>query len=531
MRVGIDVGGTHTDAVVLDGRMVRGWAKVATTADIGGGIRDALEAAVARAGVAGGRMEAVMLGTTQFANAIVEAKRLEPVGIVRCALPLGTAVPPLVDWPARLRREAEGLTVMVHGGMEVNGTPVAPLDEEAVAQAGRRFRALGLRTLAVSSVFSPLDDAIERRVAEILRQEVPGAGVTLSSEIGSVGLLERENATVLNAALLPLAETVVDGFVAALGALGIRAPLYFTQNDGTLMSASYARRFPVRTVGSGPTNSMRGAMALTGEGDAVVVDVGGTTTDVGVLVAGFPRPASLTVSLGGVRTNFRMPDVLSLGIGGGSLVHREPDRVGPDSVGYRLTEMGLVFGGDVATATDAAVAAGRSALGDATRLAGAFPDGGAAVLAWVQAQVEEAIDRMKPSRHPLPVVAVGGASFLLPDRIEGASRVVRPEHFAVANAMGAALAQVGGEVDKVVSLDGGGRQEALDALRREAVAQAVAAGADPARTDVVEIEEVPLAYLPGHTSRVRVRAVGDIAGSGAGAGTGAAAGEEARRHG
>jgi N-methylhydantoinase A/oxoprolinase/acetone carboxylase beta subunit len=511
MRIGIDVGGTHTDAVVLDGRRVLSWAKVPTTPDIGGGIREALKAALQRGGIAGSQITAVMLGTTQFANAIVEAERLARVGVVRCALPLGTALPPLVDWPERLKSRVEGLSVAVRGGMEVNGAPVAPLDERAVAEAGRRFRDLGLTTVAVSAVFSPVDDRIERRAAEILRDVLPEADITVSADIGSLGLLERENATILNAALRPLARTVVDGFRAALHDLGITAPLYFTQNDGTLMSADYARLFPVRTVGSGPTNSMRGAMALTGEGNAAVVDVGGTTTDIGVLVEGFPRPASLTVSLGGVRTNFRMPDVLSLGIGGGSRIHNDPLTVGPDSVGYRLEQEGRLFGGEVVTATDAAVAAGRIRLGDADRARRAFTDGGEAVLNWIRERVEEAIDRMKPSRHALPVIVVGGGSFLVPDILAGASRVIRPEHDAVANAMGAALAQVGGEVDKVVSLDGGlSRVEALDALRRDAVAQAVAAGADPARTQVVELEEIPLAYMPQNAVRVRVRAVGDI---------------------
>src|SRR5207244_5574577 len=93
--------------------------------------------------------------------------------------------------------------------------------------------------------------------------------------------------------------------------------------------------------------------------DAMVVDVGGTTSDVGMLVHGFPREASIAVDIGGVRTNFRMPDVLSFGLGGGSLVRQAGGgvRIGPDSVGYELTTKGRVFGGEVLTTTDIAVAA------------------------------------------------------------------------------------------------------------------------------------------------------------------------------
>jgi len=138
------------------------------------------------------------------------------------------------------------------------------------------------------------------------------------------------------------------------GDLGIVAPLYLTQNDGTLMSADFAEMYPVLTFASGPTNSMRGAAFLSGLKDAMVVDIGGTTSDIGALTHGFPREASVAVDIGGVRTNFRMPDVFSFGLGGGSIVRQDLLRIGPQSVGYRLTKEALVFGGDTLTTTDIA---------------------------------------------------------------------------------------------------------------------------------------------------------------------------------
>ena len=121
--------------------------------------------------------------------------------------------------------------------------------------------------------------------------------------------------------------------------LGLTCPLYLTQNDGTLMTAAHAETFPIFSLTSGPTNSMRGASFLTGLADAIVVDIGGTTTDVGILVNGFPRARGEGAEIAGVRTNFRVPDVMSIGLGGGSLVRGAHKRVtiGPDSVGYRLT--------------------------------------------------------------------------------------------------------------------------------------------------------------------------------------------------
>src|SRR4029453_7187665 len=131
----------------------------------------------------------------------------------------------------------------------------------------------------------------------------------------------------------------------ALAASGIAAPLYLTQNTGTVMLATEAEAYPVYTFASGPTNSMRGAAFLSKRDEAIVVDVGGTTSDIGSLQRGFPREANNVVDVGGVRTLFRMPDLLSFGLGGGSLVADDGVRVGPRSVGYRLVDESRVFGG------------------------------------------------------------------------------------------------------------------------------------------------------------------------------------------
>ncbi len=135
------------------------------------------------------------------------------------------------------------------------------------------------------------------------------------------------------------------------------------------MLAEVAEAYPVYSIASGPTNSMRGAAFLSARAEALVVDVGGTTTDIGSLRHGFPREANNVVEIGGVRTLFRMPDLLSLGLGGGTHVAGDGPSlaVGPARVGYRLTEQALVFGSDVLTLTDVAVAAGLLDLGDRAR--------------------------------------------------------------------------------------------------------------------------------------------------------------------
>jgi N-methylhydantoinase A/oxoprolinase/acetone carboxylase beta subunit len=296
----------------------------------------------------------------------------------------------------------------------------------------------------------------------------------------------------MNACLADLAARTIDGLVAGLRELRVGAPLYLTQNDGTLMAADVARRYPVHTFSSGPTNSMRVAAFLSGLRDAIVVDVGGTTTDVGAIVRSLPREAGVAVHVGGVRTNFRMPDVLSIGLGGGSLV--DGGAVGPRSVGYRLARDARVFGGETLTASDVAVAAGRARMGDPGRVRELDRGLVTRAMTRIDAMANEAIDRVRTSADPVPVVAVGGGSVLLPAAMPVASRIVRPEHYEVANAVGAAIAEVSGKVDRVFML-AEGREAILARATAEATERAVDAGADRDRIEIAEVDEVPLASL------------------------------------
>ncbi len=501
MHIGIDVGGTNTDAVVVDGRRVLAEVKTPTTADVTGGIREALRELTFQPDA----VSAVMIGTTHFTNAVVERRRLVPTAAVRLAAPATTALPPMVDWPDDLRAALGGHAYIARGGHEVDGRTIAPLDRGELRRIAADIRANELRSIAISSVFSPVNAEFELEAAELFAGELPDAAISVSHEIGRIGLLERENATIMNACLRPLASEIVAAFRSALAELRIDAPVYLSQNDGTLMSVDYTERYPVATFASGPTNSMRGAAFLSGREDCAVVDIGGTTADVGMLAHGFPREAAVAVDIGGVRTNFRMPDVLPLGIGGGSLV--DGDEVGPRSVGYELPRRALVFGGDTLTATDLAVAAGRARIGDAERVAGIDHE---RALRRIEERIAEVVDRMKTNRDPIPVVVVGGGSVLLGDALPGASELIKPPHFAVANAIGAAIGQVGGEVDRIFSLDELSREEALAEAKREATERATAAGAGGDTVRIVDVDEVPLAYLPGSATRVRVKAVGDL---------------------
>lgn len=510
-RIGIDVGGTNTDAVILDERLdVVASVKRPTTAHTGDGVAAAIDAVLAASGVDAALIGHAMLGTTHCTNAIVERRGLGRVGILRLGAPATTAVPPLEGWPDDLRAAIGEHAQLLAGGFEVDGRVLSPIDEDAVREACARMRG-EVDAVAVVGVFAPIDESQEERVAAIVTEEL-GVPVSRSARIGSLGLLERENATVLNAALMQTLRQMAAGFVAALRERGIPASPYFGQNDGTLMQLEYALEFPVLTIGCGPTNSIRGAAHLSGATDALVVDIGGTTTDIGVLVDGFPRQSAHAVEIGGIRTNFRMPDVLSVGLGGGTII-RETESgttVGPDSVGYRLPQEGLAFGGSTLTATDIALAVGGAGIDGLE--APAVPETVGAV-AWsaMREILEDSIDRMKPNAAPVPVILVGGGGIIAPTELDGVAELIRPDHFGAANAVGAALGEVAGQVEKIYRVDPSDQRASRADAAAEATERARLAGADPATIEVVAVEELPVAYSDGTAVLIRARAVGRLA--------------------
>jgi len=515
-KLGIDVGGTNTDAVLIDEKLqVVASVKRHTTPDAYDGILAAVEAVLEESGIDRSEIGQAMLGTTQCTNAIVERKHLAPIGILRIGAPATLGIPPMIDWAEDLRAIAVE-TAIIGGGFEYDGRELAPFDEARARSFFESLKEKGVKSVAISCVFSTVRSDHEKRAAELCR-EIMGdeVHISISSEIGSMGLIERENATILNAALYQVAETFTNGFARSLEQQGVNnADVYLSQNDGTLMTMEYARRYPILTIACGPTNSIRGASYLSKLQNAIVIDVGGTTTDLGVIQNGFPRESSVAVTIGGVRTNFRMPDVISIGLGGGSIVREREDgtvTVGPDSVGYEITEKALVFGGDVCTATDIAVRLGMTELGDASKVAHLSQEFAEKALAAITELVEDAVDAMKVSSEDVDIVLVGGGSIVLPEKLKGAGTVVKPSIGGVANAIGSAISKVSGNYEKLVDYLVTPREQALEEAKQEAIELAVEAGAVRETVEIIDMEDVPLQYYPGNTNRVKIKAAGDLA--------------------
>ena len=511
MRIGIDVGGTHTDAVLMRDAEVISATKALTSANVSDGILNALETILSDSGVSETEVEAVMLGTTQFTNAVIERRELADVAAIRIGLPSGRGLPPKVGWPEDIDAAMGGHAYLLPGGFLYDGRELSGFDEGAAMRVADDIAARKISAASIASAFSPMNAGPETRMAELLRARVPGIRITESHRIGRLGLLERENAAMLNSALLPFADRVVDSFATALKARGLTCPFFVSQNDGTLMDAEFVRQFPALTFASGPTNSLRGAARLTGLENAIVVDIGGTTSDIGVLQDGFPRESNVVIEVGGVRTNFRMPDILAIGLGGGSLVSEDGGTIGPRSVGHNLVTEGLIFGGSKLTTTDIVVAAGREQVGDRARVESLDDEIVARALTTIMDMLNVGIEKMKPSSKPLPVVLVGGGALLVTEKPEAALELHRPEHAGVANAIGAAIAQIGGEAERLVSYTEIPRDEAIEAVSREAVELAALAGARRETIKIADIDETTLSYMDEGSTKLRVKAVGDIA--------------------
>ncbi|KAK7751834.1 hypothetical protein SLS62_006135 [Diatrype stigma] len=527
LRVGVDVGGTNTDGVVLDpsrasepDRGIIAWHKAPTTTNPSLGINDAITTMFQSANIEPDHVASVTIGTTHFVNAVVErdVARLSKVAVLRLCGPFSKHIPPCIDWPEDMREIILGHYALLKGGLEVDGSLISDVDEGEIREQCAIIRDKGIRSVVINGVFSPIDTAErqEERAADIIRAAIPGCDVVCSKDVANLGFLERENAAILNASILLFARKTIRSFQEPIRKLGLHCPVFITQNDGTILSGDMAAKLPIRTFSSGPTNSMRGAAFLMQnqlDEDIMVVDIGGTTTDVGLLLAnGFPRQQAAYSDLAGIRMNFSCPDIKSIGLGGGSIVRDgESMTVGPDSVGYKLTQEAVVFGGKTLTATDCTSLADQGVqIGNRKLVEGALSEEGIAKFkSIVKRKLEKVIDTMKTSPEDVPVLLVGGGAVIAPDELQGASKVLKPRWSGVANAIGAATARVSAVVDTVKSTEAKMTKELLDETSQEAIEKTIAAGASKESVKVVEMDTLPLTYIENKT-RFIVRAAGDF---------------------
>jgi N-methylhydantoinase A/oxoprolinase/acetone carboxylase beta subunit len=522
-KIGVDVGGTNTDAVLVShDNNILAKTKQTTTLDVSSGIENAIKQVLLDSNVPKEDIKYIMLGTTHCTNALVERKELNKIGAIRIGLPASSAIPTMTDFPEDLKLILGRHLYMVHGGYEFDGRLISPLDEDEVKACLLKMKG-DIESLAITGIFSKTMPDQELQIA-VWAKEVLGDAVrtSCSHQLGGLGLLERENAAILNAALQGVALKMVRAFKDTVQRLGFSSQLFIGQNDGTLMSLDQAQDFPVLTISSGPTNSIRGAGALSKVANGIVIDVGGTTSDGGVLVNFFPRESTQAAQIGGVLTNFRMPDVVAVGIGGGTIV-RFKDKIcqlGPDSVGYRLKEKAVAFKGDTLTISDFFLANNqleihgsieKTAITEKIELISGlhFSEALALVKNQIQLSIEKLVDKLKTEAKGIPVIACGGGAFLLPKTIEGASNVIFPEHLEVANAFGACIAQISSEDELIVNTLQCDEAQELERLLTKVKSKLLKYGASEDSITILAKESIPLAYLPGAV-KLKVKLCGDL---------------------
>ncbi|MEM6549112.1 MAG: hydantoinase/oxoprolinase family protein [Pseudomonadota bacterium] len=320
VSIGIDTGGTFTDAVVMEeastagrrGRMIAKAKRLTTHGDLSLGIGAALSAVLAEAEVGPDRVSLVSLSTTLATNALVEGKGA-PAGLVMIGFDA-----------ADLSRQGLGAAledtplIALSGGHDAMGAERATFDAAALRAA---LAKLNVAALAVCGHFSVRNPAHECAARTIIQAETD-LPITCSHELtGKVGGPRRALTALLNARLIPMIDRLIVATEGLLAARGIAAPLMVVRGDGALISSALARERPVETILSGPAASLVGAAWLSGEETAIVSDIGGTTTDVAVLAEGRPRLDPDGASVGGNRTMVEAVAMQTHGLGGDSQVH------------------------------------------------------------------------------------------------------------------------------------------------------------------------------------------------------------------
>lgn len=341
MYLGIDAGGTHTDAVLIEGGRLRGAAKVPTDHEnLPASMAAALEALALPSDLR--RVRRVTLGSTLAVNALVQG-RTDPVGL---ALTAGPGLAP--------GRFALGAHVHVApGGLDHRGVEVTPLETVPLRDAAAAWHKEGVRVFAVAGKFSPRNPAHEKALAQVLE---PLGHVTQGHQLsGLLNYPRRVASAWYNSAVWRLHNNFVDAVESGLRGMGIHAPAWLLKADGGAVALEASRRHPVDSILSGPAASVMGVLALCDvEGDSLLLDMGGTTTDVALYASGSPvlDRDGMRVEADGVerRTHVRALAAQSLGVGGDSRLSVEEDRV---RVGPWRDGPAMAFGGTVPTLLDA----------------------------------------------------------------------------------------------------------------------------------------------------------------------------------
>jgi len=509
--VGVDIGGTNTDAVVLDaeGNCLAKHKEI-TTKPLEIGAYNALVAVCTKANISKNQIEAIFFGTTHATNALLEAKELSSVGHIRISgqRPDTSCC---FSWPERLKKPVLKKVITIDGGFECDGRSITPFDKSQAECAVKHLIEQNVSAISVISSFSSVDAEHEERVQEIAcRLTKDSLPVFCSKDIGGVGFIPRENATIVNACLHEVISNAFSDLETKLKSKHFTSPLYMVQNNASIMDLALAKKMPILTVSAGQTNSFIGASRLACLDEAIVVDIGGTSIDIGVVTSGMPRRSCRQASIGGISLQFSMPDVLSLAIGGGSIIS-DDNAIGPESVSRNIYDKALCFGGNTLTLTDVGIFLGILHIeGASASHISLSKERAAAIMHTLKIRLVQAITMVLGKKKRLPIIVVGGAASLVRHALCGSSfenDVVAPEHASVANAIGACLAEISATTTTAASLKEN-RQSLIESLKEKTLADCVLKGADPNLVRIADISILPYAYSQEMQAKIAITASG-----------------------
>lgn len=456
MIIGLDVGGTHTDVVLLGSRCIEKKVKVPTDAqNLFKTVLTGLEAITQ--GVDQSNIERLVLSTTLTTNAVVQ-KKIPPVGII-------VSGGPGID-PESYRTNDHYYTVA--GSIDHRGREVSAVVESEIREIGEKLKADGIRYVGVVGKFSVRNPSHENRIAEILGDSFDK--IFLGHRVsGTLNFPRRIATTFINTATYSVHRDFVEAVRQSLKQEGLTMPIYLLKADGGTMNFESSIDYPAQTALSGPAASVMGAISSSREGeDALILDIGGTTTDIALLVNRVPVLEPLGVRVGRFKTLIRSLRTYSVGLGGDSAVRVENGEllIGPQRQGRAMA-----YGGPVPTPTDALIVMGKIRDGDSVRArAGLQPIADSLGLS-VEKAAEAVFDRTarlilaeavgmveRTNRKPVytvhellegyqitprKILVLGGPAYYFAEYLERISEyeVEAVPEWGVANALGAALAR------------------------------------------------------------------------------------------
>ena len=521
MILGLDVGGTQTDAALIDRGCILVETKTPTGDDLLETLRIALEKVLS--GLDPAQIERMAFSTTMATNAIVQ-EDLSDTGMIVSA---GPGMDP--------DRFSVGPSYhIVEGCLDHQGLEAMPLNRKSVMDASSRIQKKGIANVGVVGKFSVHNPAHENQIAKWLDNTFPHIALGHQTS-GILNFPRRITTTYLNAALFDLHHKFSSALLSILEETGLDAPRFLLKPDGGTVVLEKSGSYPARTAQAGPAASVMGALALDGcEGTSLILDIGGTTTDMSVVLNGAPLRAPYGIRLGLFRTLIRSLLTRSVGIGGDSEVRTGQDgslKVGPSRRGRPVA-----FGGKAPTPTDAMITLGLLKAGDRNAAKEAMEKLGEAlgrdavttaenILKCMAESIAESVNAFlhyinsrpvytihevlqEQKIEPSSVVIIGGPAPQLADYVGKALALPYrvPPHFGVANAVGAAVARVTSEITLQADtergsvvipeaniynpIDSGFNMDNAIALARKVLKkQAVLIGADPEFLEISTTEK------------------------------------------